>query len=364
MKHRLLPFLLVVLTCLTLCLPASAAPSSLLILGDSISTGYGLQNDEAGKMQSYGNQLADDFALSGAAYRNLAVNGATSADLLAQLPTISNQIKAADTIVISIGGNDVLGKMLGLLQQATATTSLTAAVEALKSTEMTVIADSFSADAVSSEFAAAIGQFGKNMLEIVAQLEQLNPSAHVFFLTQYNPLNGADEFRPSKGSADESSADLAAGYNALLAFTEQVITGLNDQIKAATEGSAICSAIDVYAAFAGKGGALTRIYEADIHPNQAGHDAIFTLLRDTLDSLPSVPAIAETTAETASTTTSPETTAADALHETTPPAPSSTIAPLPLDDNRNTVPVLIILGVAVLCMGFGLIRMLTGTKRS
>lgn len=359
MKYRLLALFLLTLACVTLCLPTSAAPASLLVLGDSISTGYGLQPDGNGKLQSYGNQLAGEFDLSGNAYQNLAVNGATSADLLAQLPTIADRVKAADTVVISIGGNDVLGKMLNLLQQATATTSITAAVEALKAAEMTVVADSFTGDAVSSEFDAAIEQFGKNMLEIVAQLEELNPTARVFFLTQYNPLNGADAFRPSAETAADPAADPAAGYDALLDFTETVITSLNEKMKAATEASTVCTLVDVYAAFAGRGGSLTRIYEADIHPNQAGHDAIFVLLRDTLAALPTLQPIAETTS-LPSAAAEPETTASPVTQQ----APTTTLEPLPLDDNRNTVPVLIVLGVAMLCMGFGLVRMLIGKKRS
>ena len=38
-----------------------------------------------------------------------AVNGDTSADLLALLPTIDKEVKEADLIVVTIGGNDMLG---------------------------------------------------------------------------------------------------------------------------------------------------------------------------------------------------------------------------------------------------------------
>ncbi|MCL2816406.1 MAG: hypothetical protein FWD23_17565, partial [Oscillospiraceae bacterium] len=52
--------------------------TSLLILGDSISTGYGLENP---KKDCYGAKLAEDFKLTGTDYINLAADGATSNDL-------------------------------------------------------------------------------------------------------------------------------------------------------------------------------------------------------------------------------------------------------------------------------------------
>lgn len=354
MKYRFLAVVLLLLLGVSLILPSAAAPTSLLVLGDSISTGYGLLPDADRQLQSYGNQLADAFSLSGDAYHNAAVNGATSADLLALLPSIEPRVKAADTIVISIGGNDVLGKMLNLLQQATATTSLTAAIDALQTVDMTIIGDSFSTDAVHEEFDTALQVFGQNIEKIIALLEQMNPHAQVVFLTQYDPLNGADRFfTPS--TTTEPDLPSTDGASSLLAFTEQVITGLNATLTHAVANSTICSAVDVYAAFYGQGGTLTRIYEADIHPNQAGHDKIFALLRDHIDTLPPHPVFTETT--TASTT-----------NETSTSAPTSstaltTLEPLPLDDTSNTVPIVIILGLAILCMVFGLLRMCLGKKR-
>ncbi len=358
MKYRFLALFLLLLLAATLILPTSAAPASLLILGDSISTGYGLLPDANGHLQSYGNQLAAEFALTDDAYRNLAVNGATSADLLAQLPTIEAHVKAADTIVISIGGNDVLGKMLSLLQQATATTSLTAAIDALQTVDMSLVGDAFSTDAVKADFDTAVQAFGQNLGEIVALLEQMNPHAQVVFLTQYNPLNGADRLQPPAQTTEaaESTPAPPAVSSALLEFTEQVITGLNVKLTDAVADSTICSTADIYAAFAGQGGTLTRIYEADIHPNQAGHDAIFALLRDHIHALPPRQTAPETTVPTQPETTAPVV--------TTSPAGLTTLEPIPLDDSSNTVPILVILGLAVLCMGFGLLRMCLGKKRS
>ncbi len=356
MKRSFLALLTAALLVLALCLPAAAAePTSLLVLGDSISTGYGLTSEGGARIPSYGNQLAAAYGLDDAHYRNLAVNGATSADLLAQLPEIAEHVKAADIIVISIGGNDVLGKMLNLLQQATATTSLDAALEALETADMSMVGQAFETDTVREEYLVAIRQYGRNLNRIVSQLEKQNPAARVIFLTQYDPLNGADQFIPE----DENKAPTA-----LLNFTDDIIGKLNAEMKKAVEGHPSFSLCDIHAAFADKGGALTRIYEADIHPNPDGHAAIFAELKKTIDALP----VPETTVAP-ETTTAPETTV---VPDTTRPpettaapttiTPPTTLEPLPLDDNRNTVPVLVILGIALLCIGFGLIRMITAKK--
>lgn len=45
------------------------------------------------------------------------------------------------------------------------------------------------------------------------------------------------------------------------------------------------------------------------------------------------------------------------------PSPEAALLPLALDNRQNTVPILIILGLSVLCMGFGLIRMCTTKKK-
>ena len=44
-------------------------------------------------------------------------------------------------------------------------------------------------------------------------------------------------------------------------------------------------------------------------------------------------------------------------------AQDNVMFPLPLDNSRNSVPILILLGLAILCMGFGLIRMCTAKKK-
>lgn len=86
---------------------------SMLVVGDSISTGYGLENYTPGgspyECRSYCNILAESLELKGGeSYINRAVNGYTSSDLLALIPSLKEQVAKSDLVVISIGGNDLL----------------------------------------------------------------------------------------------------------------------------------------------------------------------------------------------------------------------------------------------------------------
>ena len=85
-------------------LPAAAADApSVLILGDSISSGEGLKAGECG----YYDYVAD---CTGGTLTNLAKSGATTHDVIAVLDDASNKdtIADADIICISAGGNDLM----------------------------------------------------------------------------------------------------------------------------------------------------------------------------------------------------------------------------------------------------------------
>ena len=85
----------------------------MLVLGDSITTGYGLANYEPGGdpylCESYANIIASSLGLKGGStYINKAVNGDTTGDLAVLLPTVQEEVSFAKLIIISIGGNDLL----------------------------------------------------------------------------------------------------------------------------------------------------------------------------------------------------------------------------------------------------------------
>lgn len=84
----------------------AAGEKSLIVCGDSIAQGYGIQNpDDA----SYGKILADTL---GYGYKNFGHDGDRSIDLLEKLngnkKGIATAVKSADIVIISIGGNDFI----------------------------------------------------------------------------------------------------------------------------------------------------------------------------------------------------------------------------------------------------------------
>lgn len=131
-----------------------------LLLGDSIAYGAGLLNhDEA----CYGKMVCNT---NGYNYKNDAIKGFTSGDLLAYLDdkSVQKDIKNADIIDISIGANDIIRA----------------------SNYMWMIT------------CAAVGNFnplkraidgitGKNLGKIITKIKELNPDAKILVQTIYNP---------------------------------------------------------------------------------------------------------------------------------------------------------------------------------
>ena len=143
----------------------AAGEKSLVVCGDSIAQGYGIQNpDDA----SYGKILADTLGYS---YKNFGHDGDRSTDLLEKLngnkKGIATAIKSADIVIISIGGNDFIKPKTELVNRI-----LPAAVG---------ITDNV--DAVQKEFE-------QNFRQIIAKIKGLNGKATLIVQTVYNGHNG------------------------------------------------------------------------------------------------------------------------------------------------------------------------------
>lgn len=234
---------------------------SMLLLGDSISTGYGLQNYTPGGnpylCQSYGNLLAASLGLSGGeSYINRAVNGDASDDLLALLPSLTENIKASELIIISIGGNDLLHILPQFASTITgkSVTGLEAAAGAIMAMDPATLAQKLSDPVSLAPILGAISAYSKNLPLIIEGVHAANPTARVIFLAQYDPMAG-------------SFASPAFGQ-----FAGNAIDSLNLALRTAVAASGygyevadIPSVINVNAE------GYTNISDADIHPNAEGH---------------------------------------------------------------------------------------------
>ena len=275
MRKRILSTLLALCLALSL-LPASALAAggeqkSYVALGDSITTGYGL--DEA---QSFAEQIAEQegYTLND----SLASDGATSTDLLEVVKSEANAdtLKNADLITVTIGGNDLMNALYAYLAEEynnkqNSDTPITAAdVKASLAGTLSEIPQvamlSFAASKIpdfpdSTAANTALSTFATNFSSIISAIKGNNSSAEIIVVNQYNPYS-----RLSTGNL----LDLSALDSAVQALNTAISSG-------ATAGYTVA---DVYTAFeeatenpCNASVSLPSI-NLDFHPNAAGHSLI------------------------------------------------------------------------------------------
>ena len=138
----------------------------LVVLGDSIAYGYGIESPK----DIYGNIIAEDRD-----YRlfNDAVSGDTTTDLLkiiTENSVVKKNIQDAETVIISIGGNDFLH--LGY------ESSITELLE--------IISKGRDSDVINT----LVTTVEKNIHLIHESIRELNPKAKIVLQNVYNPFLG------------------------------------------------------------------------------------------------------------------------------------------------------------------------------
>lgn len=145
---------------------ADTSEDELVVLGDSIAAGYGIEDPE----DVYGYLVSSerDFMLS-----NYAVSGDDTTDLLQLIEKnrqVKNHLKTAETVVISIGGNDFLH--LGT------ESSMSELVEIISSGKDSKIIQNM------------LKTVKSNIRTIHESIRELNPDAKIVLQTVYNPFLG------------------------------------------------------------------------------------------------------------------------------------------------------------------------------
>lgn len=276
MKKRLIAALL------SLCMLLGMAPLSALAaqpvyvaLGDSISTGYGLDTETAGK--SFVEQIAEQQDLS---MTMRAADGETTASLLAKLENadgeVAKALETADVVTLTIGGNDFMNALYEYMAEAYNTansTSFTAEQfkEALEgknekleqATALAFVTQNISGFA--SGASTLLTQFETALNEIASSIRSYT-EAPVVVATQYNPYRfAADEVSGEPATAAQAIAD---AFDAMLAL-------MNEKIKALEAQDGFFTA-DVFSVFAGEEqknpcNASFLSSNLDFHPNAHGH---------------------------------------------------------------------------------------------
>jgi lysophospholipase L1-like esterase len=212
---------------LAACKPNKA--KTYLVLGDSIGVGAGIQNPEEA---CYGRIIADT---NGYSYFNDAVNGHTSAKLLARLdePDVLEHVMGADIISISIGGNNfLLGNLNGLLFDGI------------------VKQDYARFDAIAAGFYDDLGT-------IVDNIRALNKDAAIVLQTIYNP------------QTDYVGEVYQAGADRLNATMRKYMQAHPGEILLADVAAALTDSDTDFA-------------EDRIHPSAAGNEKIAKVVLQTL----------------------------------------------------------------------------------
>lgn len=148
---------------------AETTEDELVVLGDSIAAGYGIENPE----DTYGYLVSSerDFMLY-----NYAVSGDTTTDLLQLIEKnrqVKNHLKTAETVVISIGGNDFLH--LGY------------------ESSITELAEIISSGKDSKIIQNLLKTVKSNIRTIHESIRELNPKAKIVLQTVYNPFLGQSD---------------------------------------------------------------------------------------------------------------------------------------------------------------------------
>ena len=241
-----------------------AVPPRMLYLGDSIATGFGLEGyaEDRSRIASYASILRDTYTAElpedcGFEMENLAVDGLTSAELLNGLVNGEYDGKLdVDVIVVSIGGNDLLHVLTGLLADAGITGSDGISAGALFKLIQAVTKLSDTCD-------EKLALFDENMKNIGEYLHS-RTDARVIVQTLYNPF---EDFSLVPGLKDLATEKIAK---------------LDELISKNSQGGTVYNVCDVVPFFAGKANELTNIGNYDIHPNAQGHQVISECLDKTV----------------------------------------------------------------------------------
>lgn len=215
-----------------------------LVLGDSIAYGSGISNS---REACYGKIVADT---NGYEYANHAVPGHTTTNLINRLSqeTVVADLKKADIISISIGGNDFLmSNLIGLMFDS-------------------IVLDDY------TEFDKIAESFYANLCEIIRIINSHNADAVILMQTLYNPQSGYLR-APYQEGADRINSAI-----------ERFNAENPGEIVIVDAGTALGDNMENYA-------------DDEIHPSAAGNEIIAEIILDKLHELgygnDSVPVINE-----------------------------------------------------------------------
>ena len=245
-------------------------------LGDSIAYGYGLTNPDK---NTYAAQIALKYSLS---LSNLAVNGATSADMLSTI-TNTPSIKNAELITISIGGNDIISNRSMFISKALldkfTSSGMTkeAAISSIKLISALIPIDEFyfnlnevNFDTIDNDIEKVYETMEKNLTESIILLRNNNPDAVIILQTLYNPYINNSVYKIA-------GMDVGELIDPFIKRTNEIYTKVSNALPIAFSIADVAS---------GMTGHTEYFYKNwDFHPTQKGHDYMAEIIGDAYISL-------------------------------------------------------------------------------
>lgn len=244
-------------------------PKKLVALGDSITRGYGLADDE----KSYVEILTDECGFES---NNFAVNGRTSVVLLESLEKPEEDekqaLEQADYIVMSIGGNDMLYLLNKLVNGVLPSDSMSNPSEAVSN--LVEMAGKLTPESMESD----IAYYKKTVEKIIKILQEMNPNAEIIMQTVYDP------FKPIFVVAPVVFVYMASDINEAYTKMESCIDGFNSALFELSEKYGFKIA-DVSKDFkeSDKKYLNMSLSNPDIHPNADGHRRIAEIVKQEMD---------------------------------------------------------------------------------
>jgi LPXTG-motif cell wall-anchored protein len=242
-----------------------------LSLGDSIGYGLSAAPKEGYADQFYG-YLKNVSQYEGLQFLNAAVPGYKTSDLLGLLKT-SPQAQAvlptSKVITVSIGGNNLLGPVMAKardlfnVQVPISDPNFENQLKAAMAVDPAATKLKLAGLATDVAFFASLTQgaldFASDWAQIVPALKTAAPSAKLYVLTVYNPLNTTDPL-----------------YTAF----ETLMTQINYVIKAGSQSYTVVDVHDLIKNHIGEPAVNFNFatLKLDPHPSQLGHNMIFDAL--------------------------------------------------------------------------------------
>ncbi len=224
------------------------APVNFTVLGDSIASGYGLEN----ALDSYGALIAKEKHYD---LTNNAVPGHKTSDLLWVVchdETAIKNIREADLINISIGGNDILNLL----------------AEAQK--DLSVLLD-IAQKAENSEYIkTALSTAQANLTNVCAEIRSLNPDAPIILQTLYNPIYAHPTYK---------------NFAPVIEKLVPVFLSMLQSVSREFSNIFIADVYSVFAQYYAEASDFSVIQNDGIHPSVKGHQLIAQVITEEINKL-------------------------------------------------------------------------------